>query len=375
VPRSVTWPEPDYDDVVEEIAEQARRRGRAWDATATRLMALAAAGLVLLAGLVALSTLGPPWTVPAGLATAVAVLLLGAGTLIARAAGDAVIGATAGGFALPYAAVGAGLALGGDTPLVDLGPAHGLVASVGLLFAAVLGGAGIGHGLRIFAAGVTVGVFGAAGALLGLALSPVRAAAVLIVALVAGIGLAPVIAVRLGRLPLPIVSSALDAVAAPPPDRPRVLAAVIRADELLAGSLLGIGVLAVAGLGVLSTDDGLAAGLLVGLAAVALLLRARLFPGVGARLPLLVAGVVGLGIVALSAVLRGGTGVRLVAVGVAFVAVAALLVTAAVAYRRRSASPYLGRLADILDVLAVVSLAPVAAAVLDLYTYVRGLAG
>ena len=57
-------------------------------------------------------------------------------------------------------------------------------------------------------------------------------------------------------------------------------------------------------------------------------------------------------------------------------AVVALLATAATAHRRRAgSSPYLGRLADILDVTAVVALAPVACAVLDLFTWVRGLAG
>ena len=58
------------------------------------------------------------------------------------------------------------------------------------------------------------------------------------------------------------------------------------------------------------------------------------------------------------------------------VAVVALLSTAATAPRRRGGgSPYLGRLADILDVAAVIALAPVACAVLDLYGWVRDLAG
>ncbi len=48
---------------------------------------------------------------------------------------------------------------------------------------------------------------------------------------------------------------------------------------------------------------------------------------------------------------------------------------AGTARRRREPSPYLGRLADIVDVVAVLALAPVACAVLDLYTWVRALAG
>jgi len=71
-----------------------------------------------------------------------------------------------------------------------------------------------------------------------------------------------------------------------------------------------------------------------------------------------------------------GSAARLVGVALAFVAVVALLGTAATAHRRRGGgSPYLGRMADILDITTVVALAPVACAVLNLYSWVRGLAG
>jgi hypothetical protein len=52
--------------------------------------------------------------------------------------------------------------------------------------------------------------------------------------------------------------------------------------------------------------------------------------------------------------------------------VAALLAAATSAPRRPAGpSPYLGRLADIVDITAVVALAPVACAVLGLYSLVR----
>jgi hypothetical protein len=54
--------------------------------------------------------------------------------------------------------------------------------------------------------------------------------------------------------------------------------------------------------------------------------------------------------------------------------VAALLTTAATAPRARG-SAYLARIADILDVAAVVALVPVACGVLNLYVWVSGLAG
>ncbi|MGE5831107.1 MAG: type VII secretion integral membrane protein EccD [Micromonosporaceae bacterium] len=375
VPRNVTWPEPDYDDVVEEIAANARRRGRSWDATATRLVALAAAGLVLAAGLAALFTAGPMWSVPAALALGVAAVLLGAGLLLSRAVGDAAAGATAGGFALPYAAAGAALATGGAAPLSRLGPAALLLGGMTLLFASVLGAVAVGHGLRIFVAGGTVGAGCAAGALLATTVSPAGAAAILVVAFVAGIGVVPAAAVRLGRLPLPVLAGPGPVEPAARPERSMVEAAVVRADEVLLGGLLGIAVVGAAGVAVLALSGGLAANLLGALAGVALLLRARLFPTVAARLPLLGAGLLGLAVAGSAGLAATGPAARLVAVASALGAVAVLLGIATAAYRRRAGSPYPARLADVLDVVTVIALAPVACAVLDLYARMRGLAG
>jgi hypothetical protein len=127
---------------------------------------------------------------------------------------------------------------------------------------------------------------------------------------------------------------------------------------------------------VLAATTGLAGPLLGGLASAALLLRARLFPSVAARLPLLGAGLIGLAVTAWASLGLAGDVLRLVALATGSVAVVGLLATAATAHRRRAGgSPYLGRIADIVDVATVVALAPVACAVLDLYRFVRGLAG
>jgi hypothetical protein len=71
-----------------------------------------------------------------------------------------------------------------------------------------------------------------------------------------------------------------------------------------------------------------------------------------------------------------GPGTRLAAATAALVVAAALLVAAASARRRPAApSPYLGRLVEVLDVVVMVALAPLAFAVLGLYAWVRTLAG
>jgi hypothetical protein len=51
------------------------------------------------------------------------------------------------------------------------------------------------------------------------------------------------------------------------------------------------------------------------------------------------------------------------------------LAAAGVRYRRRAPSPYLGRAADIVEALCLISVIPIAAAVLDLYRAMRGLSG
>jgi type VII secretion integral membrane protein EccD len=375
VPRNLTWPEPDYDDVVEEIAAGARKHGRSWDAAATRLFCLVAAGLVLLTGLGVLFAVGP--RLPGLFAAAVALVLVCTGSLLSRALGDGVAGAAAAGLSLPYAAASGVLLFAGDAPASPLSAGQVLVGSAALLLASVVGAVAVGHGLRVFAAGVTAGIFAGLGASLGFALAGPGAASILIVALVGGIGVVPLLAVRLGKLPLPVVTAAPDLLAAERrPEPPRVLAAVIRADEILAGSLLGISVVAVGCVAVLAATTGLAGPLLGGLASAALLLRARLFPSVAARLPLLGAGLIGLAVMAWACLGPAGDVLRLVALAAGFFAVVALLATATTAHRRRAGgSPYLGRIADIADVATVVALAPVACAVLDLYRFVRGLAG
>lgn len=377
VPRNLAWPEPEYDDVVEEIASGARDHGRIWDAAATRLFALVAAGLVLLTGLGVLVAVGPDRTIPGLIAAAVAAALLSAGALLSRALGDGVAGAATAGLALPFAAASGALLLTGSSASLAVTPPHLVVGASALLLASVVGSVAVGHGLRVFAAGVTVALFTGLGAMLGLAVGLTGAAAIVVVTLVAGIGLAPLLAVRLGKVPFPVVSALPDVLAAEPrPDRVAVRASVVRADELLAGSLLGIALTTVGCVAVLAGKGGIAGPLLAGLASVALLLRARLFPSVAARLPLLSGGLVGLALTAASALAAAGPATRLVGVTLGFLAVVVLLGTAATATRRRAGpSPYLGRAGDMLDVVAVIALAPVACAVLDLYSWVRGLAG
>jgi hypothetical protein len=234
---------------------------------------------------------------------------------------------------------------------------------------------------------VFTGVLGAVTALLAFVLTTAGAAAVLAAALVCGVGTIPLLAIRLGKLPMPpitlptgaeaaegftrgAVSPGLEA-ARERPERGAVFAAVARTEELLTGMLVGHAVLAGVAAAVLVIEGGVAGRVLVAVSAAALLLRARLFATVRQRAPLLAGGLACAAVLALALV--GGADAAM-AVAAAF-AVALVVLVAGVTYAERAPGPYLGRTADLLDTLLLVSVVPVACAVLGLYARARGLLG
>ncbi|WP_329015805.1 type VII secretion integral membrane protein EccD [Micromonospora rifamycinica] len=385
VPARDQWPELEYDDVVEAIAEGARRRGAAWSPPATRAAALAGAGVPLAVGLLAVLLAGPGETAGWAAGGTVALLLTLAGTIASRAYGDGPTGATLGGYALPYAAVAAALAVSsGDPvgvfrPLPWLGAPELLAGAAGLLLAAVLGLFGVATRLRVFVAGATAGAVGALAGLTGLLLAPAGTAAVLLCVLVFALGAVPLLAIRLGKVPLPPITLPDGPTGGPDgvrdlPDRERVHAAVARSEEMLTGMLIGHAVLVVAAVLVLAASGGVAGPVLVAVGSAVLVLRSRLFVAVRHRVPPVTAGLAGF--VVLGAVLAGRAGAAgLLALSGGGLLLALVAVTVGTSYARRPVSPYLGRLADLTDTALVVSVVPVACAVLDLYDAARGLLG
>jgi type VII secretion integral membrane protein EccD len=251
-----------------------------------------------------------------------------------------------------------------------------------MLLVAALGGVGVAASLRLFTAGVVVGLLGALTAVTSMFTSAAGAAAVLLSVLVCGIGALPLLAIRFGKMPTPPVAlptgadaaegftgvnaaSALDA-ARERPDRATVFAAVTRTEELLAGMLLGHAVLAAGAFGVLATAGSLSARILAGVSATALLLRSRLFVTLRQRVPLVAGGLIGIAALGVD-LLRGADAGLLLGITAGVLALAIITVVAGATYSRKPPSPYLGRAADLLDTLVVVSVIPVACAVVGLY--------
>ncbi|MER7002294.1 type VII secretion integral membrane protein EccD [Dactylosporangium sp. NPDC000555] len=357
VPARTGWPELEYDDVVEAIAAGARRHGMPWSPAATRATSLAVAGAGLAVALVSMVRAGLPLA-----AAAVAVGLVLIGITASRAYGDALVGAGLAAFALPFAAAGGWLAA--PEPATPAGRV--MLGAVALLLAALLAAVGVAHLLRVFVAGVTAGLLGALGGLLATVTRPAAAAAVMLAVLVAGVAGMPLLAIRLGRLPMPIVTLPGDLASSgrgltSAADRSRIFAAVARTDEMLTGMLLGLAIIGVAASLVLALSGDISGTVLVAVAGAALLLRARTFLTIRQRLPLIVAGVAGFVLIALFV----RVDVRVVAASVPLVALIVAVAGARAAVG--PASPYVGRGADLLDTLCVVAVVPLACAVLGLY--------
>nr|WP_296072861.1 type VII secretion integral membrane protein EccD [uncultured Actinoplanes sp.] len=391
VPAHDSWPELEYDDVVEAIAEGARRRGSVWTPSSTRTATLVAAGALLTLGLIAILRAGPAWDGGAIAGLGLAILLALAGVTASRAYGDGCAGAALGAYAMPFAfAGGAVLVATGDRagvlgPVPWLGGSELLTGSMALLLVSALGGVGVAGSLRLFTAGAVIGLLGSLIALVTVVTDAAGAAAVLLAVLVCGIGALPLLAIRFGKMPTPpvtlptgaeaaegfTVGNTLDA-ARSRPDRATVFAAVSRTEELLAGMLLGHVVLAAGAFLVLATAGSVSARILMAVSAAALLLRSRLFVTLRQRVPLVAGGLIGIVALGVDLLRDAGPGLLLLVTG-GTLALAVITVVAGATYSRRPPSPYLGRAADLLDTLVVVSVIPVACAVVGLYAAVGDL--
>jgi len=378
VSRDEDWPEPEYDDVVLAVADGTRPLGAQWHGTATRRAALLVAGGVLLLGVPLLLLSGPPWRLPAAGALPVAVVVLLVSAVLSRAAGDSGAGGVVGALALPYAFVGGLLVAATDAPLADLGGVQLLLGCVALLLASVIGFVAVADRLWLFIAGAVVALLGGLGALLSISgLSGAGAAAVVASVGIAVMPVSTVLSVRMSKLPMPdLPQTPQDLLEDRPlPSRERVFAAVARAEEFFAGILLGVGVAAAACVLVLVLRGGIAAPLLAGAVAALLLLRARSPIRPRQRTPLLVCGVFGLLALASGLLLSRAASALPVLVLSGLLPAALLIIGAGLRYARRRPGPQLGRLGDVAEFVLGASIVPLAAAVMGLFAYMRGIGG
>lgn len=376
VPGHEDWPELEYEDLVEAIAAGARRYGRSWGKSATRACGLMACAAILLAGSLIATRFDPPWLLPGLVLLGVAVLLMAAGVVVERALPDGKAGVVLAGCSLPYAFLGGWMLTGADhLSITGFGASQLLLAATTLLVFGIIGYVGVTAVPRVFGAAIVVALLGMLGALLA---GPLAADAAAAVVLTVGIGLLPgypMLAIRLGRLPLPVLPQRSAELLSdePLPPKPTIFTSAVRAEEILAGLMTGLAVVTVIGAVFLASHDGTARLIMLAVVAVALLLRARLFPIPRHRVPLLTAGAVVAAMLLWHFIAatpdNGGRARYLLLV----IAIASLAAYAGLTYSKKNPSPYLGKGADVFDVVAILALVPFTGYITGFYGYVQGL--
>ncbi|SFB35748.1 type VII secretion integral membrane protein EccD [Amycolatopsis marina] len=376
--RRTEWPELEYDDLVDAIATGSGRIGRGWSPLHTRLGGLVCGGLVIALGLGAVLRAGPPWHAAGLWALGLAALLVLAGVGLARSMGDSGAGAVPAGLALPFAFTGGALVFAGDWPISALGAPQLLFGSAAMVLVAVLGYLGVVAHAALFTGAATVGLLGVIAAWLTTSdsLDGHESAAVVAGFLLAFSPMFAPLSLRLSRVPMPVLPrTTADLVRDDPlPSRKAVYGAVVRADGLLTGMLLGSALVVVVCQVLLISTGSTSATVLVLVLTLGFLLRARLYPILWQRVPLLAAGFAGVACLVLGPLLRS-PGTVLLLGGPVTIAVGACVLAAGLVHSRRAPTPFLGRYAEIAEVIVVLAVVPVACAVLDLYAYVRGLGG
>ncbi|KAB1948409.1 type VII secretion integral membrane protein EccD [Micromonospora sp. ALFpr18c] len=376
-PRSAAAPEIVFDDVVDAVATATNQRPGAWQVGASRSFAVLFAAAALGAGALAALFAGPPHLPGAVAALLVAVALLVGAAVLSRAAGDSRTGAVLAMVGLVHAGTGGLLLLAGDRPLTDLASPHVLLAATAVVVGGAVAVLAVGDRYPLFFASIGVGAATGLGALLCLAFGIDAAAAAAVVAAVAfgAVPALPMVAYRLARLPVPSIPTGPEDLKTDNEsvDGRQVLQQSERADEFLTGLLWTVSMLVLGAELVLALDGRLPAVLLCLVLGLLSLLRARPLLGRAQRVPVLLAGTVGLGLAAAAAFADGSLPVRLGLVlgGLLLAAVISLVYGLTVAGKR--ISPVWGRLLDIVEILLIISLVPLAVWVCGLYGWIVNL--
>jgi type VII secretion integral membrane protein EccD len=379
-PRRAQLPEFAFDDVADVIATGIAERPDRWGPVQTRRVALGASVGVLLAAAAALALSGPPWATPAITCAVIAVALLVAAAALSRAAGDAGAGAALGYMALPFAFLAGLTGPARSMTLGHLGPLELLSGFGATLLAATLAAAVIAEGVPVFLGSAGAALLAAGAAWADDAFSRIGLPGAAAVA--AGLALAltpliPTIAFRVARVSLPPVPRDADELRrdSPAVQGKETLERTAAADRVVTGAVSGIGMIGgLAGI-VLAFDHGWLARLMCGVLGCALLLRSRVVRGRAQRLWLQIPGYGGLALLAVGSSLVLPQSRTLAVVLPALLIGAAILAGVGTWLPSHRPSPFWGRAAEVLDMMLIVSLIPLALGVAGLYSYIHGLSG
>ncbi|MFJ3879638.1 type VII secretion integral membrane protein EccD [Streptomyces sp. NPDC090077] len=401
-PFAESLPPAVFDDVSDAVASAVVRDRHRWSEDMLRGAGLAGAVLLLvLLGLVlwyADPVRHDMHGLPGTVAGAVGLLLTAAAGVRARVYRDRGSAVALGLGALPHlliagsGTVAAGAGQGPGRLQFLLGCACVLVAFVALVALTPDGDAPFVAATFLAAVG-TLAAFGA----LAADASATAAAAVCAPVAIGLVAFLPALSARFARLPIGYAApqSAAPGYEAPdghdaaphadpgaagrqaaPLDAGAIAARARRGHEMLLGLVGGCAAASVAAAAVLGFSDGTWARLLALATGLAMLLRARLFRYTSQVVCALAAGLAAVGLLVLGLALHTPVGLvfeRTVWLSAAVAAGAALLVGISLVIPGKGLSPFWGRLLDLTEAAVLLSLVPLALAVLDVYGRARSL--
>lgn len=374
--RSDNPPPPLYDDVVDAIAESTPSSFRPWTKETAHRLGHVAGGLTLVLAAVAVLLGGPlvggGSSIPAAIAAGVtAILAVAVGATVThayQAETTGVVVAAAGG--LPMAFV-CGLYVVPGAP----GRPNLLLACVFVLIVAAAAMTIVGAGGTVFVAAGTASGLGAVAFLIATLVDESTAgiAAGAAAVALAALSVLPRMTIMLAKLPLPSVPRDADDLREDSgfPDFRVIERRTGLAHEYMTGMIVGCGVVAAIS-AVLAAGGGNRYGIIEGaVVAMVLLLRGRTYANGAQAVALLLTGMLAAGGLLVGWTVEATPTNRLLLVFGSLVVLGAAVLVIGVVFPDQRFSPVLRRSVDVLEALLIVSVLPLALAVLDLYSQVR----
>jgi len=378
-PAAAELPEAACDDIADAIAGVHGKPDR-WAAGDARRAGLGAGVVLLLAGAAVIARAGPPWTVPAEVATAMAAVLVVAAAGASRAGGDAGAGIVLGCAALPYAFL-AGLAFQATLgPLPHAGVLGLLAGFAAVMLTAIVAAAGVAAGPPVFSGVAVAAAAGVAAAWFSYTVHSVTATAAAVVVVTVALALTPLVpalAFRLARVNLPPVPATMEDLRGEEAGLPAADVAVRAetADRFVTGAACALGLLGAGAEITLGFGGGLLVPVTGLVLAAVLLLRSRLFRGLLQRLWLMIPGYGGPALLAVMAARRAMPVGHLALTLLVLLAGAGVVAGIGCWLRNGRPSPFWGRVADTADTLGMISLIPLALGVAGVFGRLHGLGG
>ncbi|SDP97471.1 type VII secretion integral membrane protein EccD [Lentzea jiangxiensis] len=374
LPRREQLPPVHFDDIIDGLSTEARAQSDSWSPDATRWTMLGCVLVVALFGFGLLATAMKTW--PTLLAAALAgVFLMVCAATAARALGDSVAALALALGAVPFFGLAGFIVPSGPEGPVLTG-ARVLAACAAGAGAGALGLAAVASAVPVFVSVTTFGLLCACGGLVMMLGGASAAGAATIVAVVAVLlgAFVPRIAFRLAGLKLPALPTTAEELQEDiePHDGEKVIGGGKVADAYVTGLFTAIGLACVVTIEFVVRDTSWQATTFTLVLSCLLLVHGRALGSVWQRLSVIVPGVYGLLRWMLASHLESPR--PLVLIVVIFVAVSVLIVARWTLPGRRLL-PQWGRLADIAESLAALSLLPLALWLLGVFGFLRGMGG